>query len=298
MKVITLEQAKSIKFKELSIALGTFDGLHFGHMALLEAAKSLGGESAAFTFDSLPSNLLLTDKKPMCLFTLDEKTAAFEKTGIDYLCIASFDRRFACTDKDAFAALIQSVFSPKKIVAGYNYTYGKHALGNVDTLKEFGDAHGCDVIVIPPVIYDDEPVSSTRIRECIAAGAVERANALLGYSYSICGEVEKGSGLGNKLGFPTANISVAKEKAMPLRGVYSVEVDVEGTLYKGVCNIGVKPTVSKGIVETVEAHLLGMSDDIYGKNITIIFIKRLRDEMKFKNKEALIAQIKRDISNI
>lgn len=298
MKVITLEQAKKTKFSDLSVALGTFDGLHLGHIALLEAVKGYSGESAVFTFNSLPSDLLLTDNKPMRLFTLEEKIEAFSKTGIDYLCIARFDKRFASVDKDVFASLILGTFKPKNIVAGYNYTYGRHALGNVDTLKIFCEGRGCDVEIISPVIYDDEPVSSSRIRECIAAGAVERANALLGYCYSVSGTVERGAGLGNKLGFPTANITAAKEKALPLRGVYSVEVAVDERSYKGVCNIGVKPTVSKGIVETVEAHILSLSEDIYGKKITIMFKKRLRDEMKFKSKEELIEQIKRDIENI
>lgn len=298
MKVITLAQAKRIKFRGLSIALGTFDGLHLGHIALLEAAKRFGGESAAFTFDSLPSDILVADNKPMRLFTLEEKIAAFKSTGIDYLCVASFDKKFACKDKNAFESMLLSVFSPKNIVAGYNYTYGRRALGNIDTLKMFGDAHGCNVEIIPPVIYEGEPVSSTRIRECIAAGAVERANALLGYKYSVSGIVEKGFGLGNKLGFPTANITAAREKALPLRGVYSVEVVLGEDRYMGVCNIGVKPTVSSGIKETVEAHIISMCADIYGQKITIFFNKRLRDEMRFESKAKLTAQIKRDIENI
>ncbi len=298
MEVITLEKAKKMKFRGLSIALGTFDGLHLGHIELLKAVRSFGGQSAAFTFDTLPSDLFSVDHKPMHLFTLEEKTEAFRHTGIDYLCISGFDRRFAGIDKNAFALLILNTFHPKNIVVGYNYTYGRLAEGNVDTLSSFGSEHECNVTIIPPVIYDDEPVSSTRIRECIAAGAIERANALLGYIYNISGVVETGSGLGNKLGFPTANITAAKEKILPLRGVYSVDVTVNGKIYKGVCNIGVKPTVSRGVKETIEAHIISLSEDIYGQKITIAFKKRLRDEMKFGCKEELVAQIKRDVGNI
>ncbi len=297
MEVITLEKAKRIKFSSLSIALGTFDGLHLGHMELLKAVKAFG-QSAAFTFDTLPSDLFSVDHKPMHLFTLEEKIEAFRHTGIDYLCISGFDRRFAGIDKNVFANLILNTFHPKNIVAGYNYTYGRRAKGNIDTLISFGDEHKCSVTIIPPVIYEDEPVSSSRIRECIAAGAIERANVLLGYTYNISGVVETGIGLGNKLGFPTANITAAKEKILPLRGVYSVDVTLNGKVYKGVCNIGVKPTVTSGIKETIEAHIISLSENIYGKKITIAFKKRLRDEMKFAGKEELIEQIKRDVANI
>lgn len=298
MELITLEKAKKMKLRDLSIALGTFDGLHLGHMALIDATKAFGGESAAFTFNTLPSDLFSVDHKPMHLFTLEEKIEAFSHTGIDYLCISGFDRKFAGTDRNVFEFLILNTFHPKNIVAGYNYTYGRRAEGNIDTLISFGAEHECNITIIPPVIYDDEPVSSTRIRECIAAGAIERANALLGYKYNISGTVETGNGLGNKLGFPTANITAPKEKILPLRGVYSVGVAVNGQNYSGVCNIGVKPTVTSGIKETVEVHIISMSEDIYGQKITISFKKRLRDEMKFESKEELVTQIKRDIENI
>lgn len=298
MEIITLEQAKRIRFDGLSIALGTFDGLHIGHMALLSAARSSGGQSAAFTFDTLPSDLFSVDLKPTHLFTLEEKIEAFRHTRIDYLCISGFDRRFAGLDKNVFALLILNTFHPRNIVAGYNYTYGRRAEGNVDTLADFGAKHKCNIMIIPPVIYDDEPVSSSRIRECIAAGALERANALLGYNYGISGTVETGNGLGNKLGFPTANIIVAREKILPLRGVYSVDVAVNGRNYKGVCNIGVRPTVTRGIKETVEVHIISLSEDIYGQKIKVAFKKRLRDEMRFGSKEELIDQIKCDIANI
>jgi riboflavin kinase / FMN adenylyltransferase len=298
MEIIKPEQAKKIKFKKLSIALGTFDGLHIGHMKLIEAVKACSGKSAAFTFKNLPSDLFIQDHKPMHLFTLEEKLNAFNKTGIDYLCITTFDRKFASIDKSLFESLLEAYFSPDNVVVGYNFTYGKHALGNVDTLKEFGDKHGCNIDIIPPVIFDGEPVSSTRIRECIEAGSIERANALLGYTYNITGSVEKGEGLGNKLGFPTANIKVPKEKAIPLRGVYSIDALYERKSYKGVCNIGVRPTVSNNSRESIEAHLLSLSEDIYGKEITIFFNKRLRDEIKFSSQNELIEQIKRDIKSI
>ncbi|MDD5018377.1 MAG: bifunctional riboflavin kinase/FAD synthetase [Eubacteriales bacterium] len=297
MESITLEQAKKMRFFDLSVALGTFDGLHIGHMALMDAVRR-SGTSAVFTFDSLPIDLFCEDHKPLRLFTLNEKKAALKKTGIDYICVARFDKKFADMDKDDFAGLILKAFSPKNVVAGYNYTYGRHAKGNADSLIKFGKTHGYHVEVIPPVIFDGEPVSSTRIRDCIAAGRIERANMLLGYTYAVSGTVNKGSGLGTKLGFPTANISVAKEKILPQRGVYSVDVFLGSDKYKGVCNIGVKPTVSNGRTETVEVYIISLSENLYGEKLTVRFNKRLRDEKKFNSTSELKEQIRRDISNI
>ena len=152
--------------------------------------------------------------------------------------------------------------------------------------------------VIPPVIFDGEPVSATRIRECITAGRIKRANTLLGYRYSVMGIVGRGRGIGNSLGFPTANLCVPKEKIVPMRGVYSVDVLVDGDMYKGVCNVGVNPTVSSDKRESIEVHIISLSQDLYGQTVTIFFNKRIRDERKFSGTDALIEQIRMDISTI
>ena len=298
MKTITLEQAKNTRFKNLSVALGTFDGLHIGHMKLIESLLSCGGESAVFTFGNLPSDLFVADRKPMMLFTPEEKSAAFAKTGVGYLCATPFDRGFARLGKAEFESLLVECFSPVNIIAGYNYTYGRHARGNADTLEEFGERRGIKVRIIPPVVLDGEPVSSTRIRECLEAGSVEKANMLLGYEYALTGTVEKGEGLGRLLGFPTANLRVPAEKVIPLRGVYEVESKVDGKSYKGLCNIGTRPTVSAGIWQAIEVHLLSLSGDLYGRKVTVLFKKRLRDEMKFSGAGKLVEQIKKDIERI
>ena len=299
MRVINWPQAKKMRYNELSLALGTFDGLHIGHMALIEAVKQGPGESAVLTFDALPIDLFIGDHRPMRLFTLDEKKAAFEKTGIDYLCVAHFDKKFASINLHAFETMIKETFMPVRIAAGYNYTYGRHAEGNADTLEKAGKTMGFDVCVIPPVIYDDEPVSATRIRECIEAGNVERAAVLLGYGYSMTGRVGAGRGIGSrKLGFPTANLCVPEEKIIPLRGVYGVDINVDGKQYKGVCNIGVNPTVSSGTRESIEIHILTLNQDIYGQVISVSFYKRIRDERKFDSIQALKEQISKDIQSI
>ena len=298
MKIIDLKQAKRTRFKNLSLALGTFDGLHIGHMALIDALKAYDGQSAVFTFDSLPMDLFSADHKPMRLFTIEEKKEAFERTDIDYLCVTHFDKRFADMQKDDFTRMLKNDFSPKFIVAGYNYTYGRHAEGNGDTLTKQGQKLGFETRIIPPVIFDGEPVSSTRIRECIAAGGIRRANALLGYAYDIRGIVHRGQGIGESLGFPTANISVAREKIIPRRGVYATHVRIGTRRYRGVCNIGIRPTVSSDMKESIEVHILDLNRDIYGEEIVIYFDRRIRDEKHFESKEALIAQIERDIESL
>jgi len=296
MKVISFTEAKQINYHNAALALGTFDGLHIGHMALINTVKQVGTQSAVYTFDSLPADFFYGEHRRMRLLTLSEKTAAFEKTGIDYLCLTHFDKELAGLDKDTFTDMLYDVFKPAAVVVGYNYTYGKDAKGDADTLISAGERLGFSVHVVPPVISEGEPVSATRIRECIEAGHVARASQLLGYSYSLTGMVESGRRIGtNKLGFPTANLVPPPEKIIPLRGVYAVTVDAEGSEYKGVCNIGVNPTVSNGARETIETHIIGMADDLYGKTMTIRFEKRIRGEKKFSSIEELKMQIRRDI---
>ena len=299
MKIISWAQAQKTNFKDLSLALGTFDGLHIGHMALINAVRQGPGQSAVFTFDALPIDLFNAAHPPMRLFTLEEKKAAFEKTGIDYLCVAHFDKRFASIDHHAFPKMLRDVFHPVCVVAGYNYTYGKFAKGSTSSLARDGESLGFQVREIAPVIYDGEPVSSTRIRECIEAGNVERAADLLGYAYTMTGTVGAGRGIGSrKLGFPTANLMAPPEKIVPLRGVYGVDIVLDGRMYQGVCNVGVNPTVSAGGRESIEIHILALNQDLYGKTISVSFKKRIRDEKKFSSLDELKTQIQRDIQCI
>ncbi len=299
MQIISWAQAQKTKFNNLSLALGTFDGLHIGHMALVNAAKQCAQESAVFTFDALPIDLFNAAHAPMRLFTLEEKKEAFAKTGIDYLCIAHFDKRFAAIDHHAFPRMLKEVFNPVCLVAGYNYTYGKFAKGSTSSLARDGEKLGFEVREIAPVIYDGEPVSSTRIRECIEAGNVERASDLLGYAYTMTGTVGAGRGIGSrKLGFPTANLIAPPEKIVPLRGVYGVDIALDGRMYRGVCNVGVNPTVVSGGRESIEIHILALNQDLYGKTISVSFNKRIRDEKKFGSLDELKAQIQRDIQSI
>lgn len=298
MKVITLDEAKGLSFNNLSLALGTFDGLHVGHMALIDAAKSGEGESAVFTFDMVPMELFSADPRPMRLFTLDEKVEAMHRARVDYLCTVHFDKAVAGIRHEAFIDMIYNAFKPKRIVAGYNFTYGWHAKGNAETLQEAGERFGFNVCIVPPVIMEGEPVSSTRIRECLAAGGIERANKLLGYPYAISGVVGRGRGLGHRLLYPTANLTIDREKLLPRKGVYGVEILSGGQEYHGVCNIGVNPTVSSSGRESVEVHIIGLQRELYGETLTVRFCRRIRDEIKFSDPQALKEQITHDIESV
>jgi riboflavin kinase/FMN adenylyltransferase len=242
--------------------------------------------------------LFSADSRPVRLFTLEEKIAAIRNTGVRYLCAVHFDKAMALIRHDAFIGMLLSAFKPERIVVGYNFTYGRHAQGSAETLQYAGEKFGFEVCVIPPVIAEGEPVSSTRIRECLAAGSIERANRLLGYEYSVSGIVGRGRGIGSRLLFPTANVTVDREKLLPRKGVYEVGVTAGGTVYRGVCNIGVNPTVSSGARESVETYIIGLEQEMYGEIISLHFKKRIRDEIKFADSQTLKAQIARDIASV
>lgn len=298
MDVISLNQIKQKHYGRFSVALGAFDGLHIGHMALIEAVKNSPGKSAVLTFEPLPAEYF--GGRSLRLFTKEEKIAAFEKAGIDILCIAEFDDAFAQKSCEEYEKTLADYFSPFVIVAGYNYTYGLDAKGNADSLIESGKKLGFDVKIIPPVISGGQTVSASRIRSNLESGDVAAAAELLGRPYTLSGSVESGRGIGSsKLGFPTANLCVPEQKIIPKSGVYSVNICHNGDCYKGVCNIGYNPTVAdNNTKKSIEIHILSLSENIYRHNITAHFIKRLRDEKKFGSIEELKAQIKRDIRSI
>lgn len=299
MQTITLDQAKRDGYEGLSIALGAFDGLHIGHMALIDAIKQGPGKNAVLTFDTLPGEYFRVEIDAAHLFTSEEKQRAFEAAGIDIYCVAHFDKQFAQMSSSDFEKMLFEVFSPSLVVAGYNFTYGSGAQGNAKTLAAAGASLGFNVRIIDPVLSGEEPVSASRIRSCIKSGNVSQAAALLGRPYEIFGTVISGRQIGStKLGFPTANLCVPHEKLVPKGGVYSVETDVSGQSYKGVCNIGTNPTVSHSGQKSIEIHILSLAQNLYGHCLSVRFIKRLRDEKKFDSVEQLKEQIKQDISGI
>ncbi|MBR2861485.1 MAG: bifunctional riboflavin kinase/FAD synthetase [Clostridia bacterium] len=273
------------------LILGTFDGVHKAHRALIQAAKEMGDRVIACTFDSPP--FLYFSKDGKILTTEDEKKQLLEKNGVEVF-LQSFDERIANQTPEEYVLELVEKFSPSAIVCGFNHKFGKNAAGNYSTLLELGKKYNFKVRAIPPVYSEGTLVSSTNVRNAILSGEIEKAKEMLGYNYFLSGTVVHGFGLGEKMGFQTANLSFDERKALLPKGVYATRVYFEGRKYKGMTNIGVNPTVQSANKLSVETHILGFSQNIYGKEIKIEFLKKIRAEQKFASKEELINQLSTD----
>lgn len=278
------------------IALGMFDGVHMGHRALLthavETARERNVLSVAYTFTNHPKSLF--GQTPKLLFTEQERRNCIKSLGFDRVQMEVFDKELAILSPEAFVEYLQEEYDVCVFVVGFNYTFGQGRKGTPETLTEIGKTHGFEVHVIPPVLFQGDTVSSTRIRQLITTGKIADANSMLLEPYSLTGTVVKNRRIGTTLGFPTANILPPAEKALPATGIYVTSVLHEGRSYEAVTNVGTNPTVN-GSTLTVETYLMDYEGDLYGKELTVSFHKRLRDEIRFDSKEALIAQIKQDV---
>jgi len=283
----------------IAAALGTFDGLHLGHAALIEELKKVAAaeslKTLVYTFTSVPSELFSKRKPYLRLFTVDEKIQAFEKQGIDVLVLMDFDRHYASIPEHDFILELKKYFNIEYLVVGYNFTYGKNAKGNPETLLKEAAEYGFKADIIEPVMFSGAPVSSSRIRETLLSGDAGTAAAMLGCNYSVSGTVVEGRRVGRNLGFPTINLKYDKGKLLPKNGVYVTRVKINGATHEGITNIGLNPTVSDGSMVSLETHILDFHKVIYGEKVKVVFEKRLRDEIKFKNKEMLKEQIEKDV---
>lgn len=280
------------------LTLGNFDGVHLGHQAIfrkvVERAREISGTSVAFTFEPHPLKVLSPDRSPQLLNTFHGKLRLFETAGIEVVICANFTRVFADQHPEDFAReVLHKQIGVKEVYVGYDYAFGKGREGSIESLKRMGQTHGFKVGVIEPVQVDGVVVSSSTIRDLITGGRVEEGARLLGRHYTIEGEVVHGSHRGHTLGFPTANIKSANE-LIPAFGVYAVLARVEGRTFKGVASIGIRPTFDGGPV-SMEVFLFEFSEDLYGKEMEVAFVKRLRGEEKFSDVEALVRQIQKDV---
>jgi riboflavin kinase/FMN adenylyltransferase len=282
------------------ITIGNFDGVHLGHQALfakaVERAKALEGSSLAVTFEPHPIRVLRPAVNLPLITTLKQKLELMGQFGLDVTLCLRFDQNFASLSADAFVdKLLVSRLGAAEVVVGYDFAFGHKGLGDIDLLRSKGERWGFAVHVVGPVIIDGRPVSSTRVRQEVADGNMEGARHLLGRHYQVAGRVVAGHGRGGRLlGFPTANLKVSDE-LLPGPGVYAVLVELaDGRLLKGANNIGNNPTFDDGAL-SVETHLLDFEGDIYGQDIRLHFVERLRGEQRFDSPEALKAQIGLDI---
>ena len=281
------------------VTTGTFDGVHLGHQQiikrLIETATKSNGETVLLTFFPHPRMVLFPDYKPLLLNTLEEKTVLLEKAGIDHLIIHPFNREFSMlSSKEFISEILVKTLQTKKLVIGYDHHFGKNREGSFDHLKEFGPIYGFDVEEIPAQEVEHTGVSSTKIRQALTKGDVETANSFLGYSYMLSGTVVKGRMIGRSIDFPTANLQVHDPfKLIPADGVYAVNVKRGKDQLKGMLNIGMRPTVD-GKARTIEVNILDFNADLYGETLTLEFVKRLRDEIKFDGIESLKQQLFKD----
>ena len=248
------------------------------------------------TFDPHPEKVLRPEKAPHLLSATKHKIALIRALGVEHLLIITFDKQFAATEPEDFVAQLVNHSKPlREICVGHEWSFGKNRRGNLDLLKGLGAKSSFDVVGIPPVKINGAVVSSTAIRQAVEKGDLAKAAEMLGREYTILGTVTHGDNLGKKIGFPTANLSAHSEQ-FPPNGVYAAKAWVDGELYRGVINLGVRPTVSGGKAERVlEIYLFDFNRDIYGHDVEVHFLKFLRPEKKFENLDALVQQIHQDV---
>lgn len=297
-----VENEKDLRYNGgCGIGLGNFDGLHIGHMALLNILISecglYGYNSMVYTFKRHPGNIIGRANSTMLLMTQEKKSQILESLPVDYVYYEEFNEKFSKMEPEEFVKkILVDRLNMRLAVAGFDYTFGHKGKGNAALLEELGQSLGFRTLIIPPVKINDEIISSTRIRELLHGGEAHRAFYMLGRHYSVTGTVIEGFKMGKKLGYPTANIVAQPYLLLPSFGVYLTKTVIGGRIYSGVTNVGIKPTVSEdGTGANIETHILDFDFDLYEKKIEVYFLKKLRDERKFNSKDELREQIKADI---
>ena len=284
------------------VTIGTFDGVHLGHQKVIsrlkEIAAKYGGETVIFTFHTHPRLVTAPDETNLRLLTtLKEKTKLFEKYGIDHLVVYPFDKKFSeLSYTDFVEKILVKKMGTHCLVVGYDHKFGKNREGGFDYLKKCADKFKFNIERLDALLMDEESVSSTKIRNALQNGKIEKANHYLGYTFTLHGTVINGKKLGRKLGFPTANIQASvKHKIIPGYGVYAVKVILNKLEYSGMLNIGTRPTFNNNADNrSIEVNIFDFNEDIYSKEITLQFIEKIRDEQKFEGIEALINQLEKD----
>ncbi len=283
------------------VTTGTFDGVHTGHQQILkrvvQEAKKIGGESVVLTFWPHPRMVIFPDDHQLKLLnTLNEKASLLESFGIDHFIIYPFSKRFSRLSSEEYVKeLLVDGIGVHKMAVGYDHRFGKNREGDFNALLEFAEKYKFEVEEIPAKDVDDVNVSSTKIRKALDEGDVETAAAYLSYPYFMHGKVVHGKGLGKSIGYPTANIQVEDSfKLIPKQGVYAVWVEIGAKRCAAMMNIGTRPTIADDNRASLEVHIFDFNEDLYNQELKISFVKRLRDEQKFENVQALSQQLNRD----
>ena len=285
--------------------IGSFDGVHRGHVAMIEEtrrrAAALSLPVTLVTFSTHPRMMFDSEPQPFLLSSPNVRMERLAATGVERCVVLDFNRELASmTAREFMHKILVKQLNVKLLVLGYDHRFGRPVEGE-DSEAYIKYGHECGIEVVRAARYNEEglKVSSSQVRRALAAGDVDTAATLLGYRYSISGSVVHGAALGRELGFPTANIELDEPmQLLPLNGVYEVRATVEGQQYKGVINVGVKPTVTGCGKRTVELFIIDFTGDIYGGNIGVEFVRRLREERRFASLDELKAQIVKDVAEV
>lgn len=302
MKIIDDIFAEDLNMKESYVAIGSFDGIHYGHreviLSAVEEARKNNGKSVVFTFANHPLEIINKNFAPKLINSREEKIHLLEKLGVDFVVFQPFDKKFAEISPLSFVEeLLKERMGAREVFVGFNFSFGEGGAAKTHDLIELGKAVGIDVNEIKPVTKNETVVSSTLIRKLITEGRLEEVESYLGYPVFIIGEVVHGKKFGRKMGFPTANLNILN-KVYPPFGIYGAKVRVEGEEIErdAVVNIGRNPTLKPG-EQSIEVHILDFNEYIYGKKIYLKLLKYLREEKKFESMDELKRVIKNDITS-
>lgn len=288
--------------ESIVLALGFFDGVHRGHQALLEETKKMGKrlccKTGVLTFDEHPLERVFPNYTPFLITSNEKKVTLIKSSGIDYVFLSPFTEELMHLSPEAFISeYLLKKYAVKGIVVGFNYNFGYRGVGTPETLTMLGKKHDFEVITSPPIVIHAHTVSSSFIRELISCGQVDAVKTFLGRNYTLKGRVIRGKGLGHQFGIPTANIRSNRRIVLPNTGVYYTQVHYRGQCLHALTNLGFNPTFKKHPF-SIETYIYDFDEDVYDEEITIEFLMKIRNEIKFETFEALITQIKTDIEKI
>ncbi|MDH4200405.1 MAG: bifunctional riboflavin kinase/FAD synthetase [Spirochaetia bacterium] len=280
------------------ITLGNFDGIHLGHRKIIqkcmEESARINGKCVVVTYDH--QNSALFKGNPEFIYMNHEKINILENIGVDYLLLLPFSEEIKNITADEFlTGLLINKLNAQIIIIGYDHHFGKNREGDIDYLKKRAHHFGYSVIQIEPVLYENKIISSSRIRSDLVLGNIKHANAQMGLPYFISGQIVHGFNRGKLTGFPTANIKYSGKKLLPAEGVYLAEIYFSQNTFSGIVNIGYNPTFNNDKL-SIEVHILNFRENLYGENITVYFLEKIREEMKFDNIDDLKRQINTDIN--
>ena len=282
----------------LHLAIGVFDGVHRGHQELMRRlrvfAQQQGALAVAATFDPLPIQVLAPGAPPSALSDADDRAGLLADAGADVVVLFRSEPSFFALSAAEFVARLRGAGDVRRIVVGQDFRFGHEREGDVTLLATLGGERGIDVEVVPPVEIGGEVVSSTRIRNLLLAGDVRDAATLLGRAYGVRGRIVHGDKRGRALGYPTINVATPRERLLPRDGIYATWVELGSSRHMGATSLGVRPTFGGG-ERVLESFILDLSGDLYGEDVRVAFVERLRDELRFESADALVDQIAQDV---